>query len=120
MSEAFLENLLKLVDLDRLIHEPARHLLMAYLYVVEEADFVYLIRQTGLSGGNVSSHMNKLEQAGYIEVQKTFLGKRPQTIFKLTKKGRAAFLAYRNTMIEVLNLNSSDSNPSLKSTRSGR
>lgn len=92
----------RLAEIDRLIHEPARFTLVACLYVVESADFVFLLRQTGLTGGNVSSHMSKLEAAGYVDVQKSFVGKRPQTMFRLTEKGRAAFQGYRTTMRGLL------------------
>ena len=88
--------------IDKLIHEPARLQLMASLYVVDAADFVFLLRQTGLTGGNVSSHMSKLEAAGYVDVQKSFVGKRPQTVFRLTEKGREAFRKYRDTMKGLL------------------
>ena len=87
---------------DKLIHEPARFALLACLYVVESADFVFLLRQTGLTGGNVSSHMSKLEQAGYVEVEKRFRGKRPCTMIRLTEEGRAAFRKYRSTMQQTL------------------
>ena len=89
-------------EIDKVIHEPARLMLMAYLYVVDSADFVFLHRQTGLTGGNISSHMAKLEGAGYVEVEKSFSGKRPQTIFRLTDQGGAAFRRYRETMEGVL------------------
>ena len=88
--------------IDKLIHEPARLQLVASLYVVDAADFVFLLRQTGLTGGNVSSHMSKLEEAGYVDVQKSFVGKRPQTVFRLTKAGRKAFRTYRETMKGLL------------------
>ena len=68
--------------IDKLIHEPARLQLVASLYVVDAADFVFLLRQTGLTGGNVSSHMSKLEEAGYVDVEKGFVGKRPQTVLR--------------------------------------
>ena len=55
-----------LADIDRLVHEPARLLIMAYLFVVESADFLFLMRQTKLTKGNLSSHLNKLEVAGYV------------------------------------------------------
>ncbi len=87
--------------IDRLIHEPARLLIMAHLYVVESADFLFLIRQTGLTWGNLSSHMSRLEAAGYIEVEKGFVGKKPNTRLHLTGEGRAAFEAYRRSMIQV-------------------
>ena len=89
-------------DIDKLIHEPARLLIMAHLYVVDSADFTYLIRQTDLSWGNLSSHMSKLEDAQYIEVIKEFKDKRPNTMLKLTQKGREAFRQYRQQMLNVL------------------
>jgi DNA-binding MarR family transcriptional regulator len=90
------------VTVDRLVHEPARLAILANLYVVESADFVFLLRRTGLTRGNLSSHMNKLEAAGYIEVTKGFKGKRPHTMLRLTDSGRAAFDAYREQMEQVL------------------
>ena len=60
------------IEIDKLIHEPARLQIMTQLYVVEEADFLFLMRKTGLTWGNLSSHMSKLETAGYIEVKKEF------------------------------------------------
>lgn len=95
-------NAKRLAEIDRLIHEPARLSLVACLYVVEAADFVFLMRQTGLTGGNLSSHVSKLEQAGYVDVKKSFVGKRPQTVLRLTSKGRTAFERYRRTMSGVL------------------
>jgi len=89
-------------DVDRLIHEPARLMLMALLYVVESADFTFLMAQTGLSWGNLSSHMSKLEAAGYIEVEKDFVDRRPRTMLKLTGKGPQAFRDYRQIMKDVL------------------
>ena len=89
-------------EIDRLIHEPARLALISCLYVVTKADFVFLSRQTGLTGGNLSSHMTKLEEAGYLTVKKSFVGKRPQTVLQLSAKGRSAFESYRRTMNGVL------------------
>jgi DNA-binding transcriptional ArsR family regulator len=91
-----------LEGLDRLIHEPARLLIVALLTVVESADFTFLMQQTGLTWGNLSSHMSKLEEAGYIEVEKTFKGKRPNTMLRLTETGRDAFRAYRLAMKGLL------------------
>ena len=90
-------------DLDRLIHEPARLRLVTLLYVVDEADFVYLSTQTGLTAGNISSHMTKLESAGYVEIDKTFADKKPRTVYRLTKAGRKAVDQYRATIDEMLN-----------------
>ena len=101
-SETDKQNLQPLADIDRIVHEPARLLILAYLYVVESADFLFLMRQTGLTKGNLSSHMSKLETAGYVEVVKEFLEKIPHTMLKLTKEGRKAFKDYRKSMKQVL------------------
>ena len=85
-------------SIDKLIHEPARLLLMANLYVVESADFLYLMTQTGLSFGNLSSHMSKLESAGFIKVEKEFVEKKPVTRLSLTDEGRSAFDDYKARM----------------------
>ena len=89
-------------DIDRLVHEPARLMLMAVLYVIDSADFTFLMNQTGMTWGNLSAHMSKLEEAGYLDVEKSFKGKRPNTMLRLTPQGRAAFQAYRQTMKQVL------------------
>ncbi len=89
-------------EINKLIHEPARLRLMAELYVVESTDFVFLKRRTGLTWGNLSSHMNKLEGEDYIKVEKEFVNKKPRTIFQLTEKGREAFESYKQNMKEVL------------------
>jgi DNA-binding MarR family transcriptional regulator len=88
--------------IDKLIHEPARLSIMAHLYVVESADFLFLMRQTGLTFGNLSSHMTKLESAGYIRVKKEFVGKKPHTMLLLTEKGRTAFQEYQKSMKQML------------------
>ena len=75
---------------------------MANLYVVDEADFVFLSRQTGLTAGNISSHMAKLESAGHVEIDKAFVGKRPRTTYRLTKAGRDAFDRHKANLAEVL------------------
>jgi len=90
------------IDIDRLIHEPARLVLMANLAVVDEADFVFLSRQSGFTAGNISSHMARLEEAGYVRVAKGFVGKRPRTVYSLTKQGRKAFQRYRGEVAGLL------------------
>lgn len=89
-------------DIDRLIHEPARLLIMATLFVVEEADFTFLMNQTGLTWGNLSSHISKLEAADYVRINKTFVQKKPQSIASLTDSGRSAFNDYRQSMKGLL------------------
>ncbi len=93
---------LPITEIARLIHEPSRFMIMAHLCVVESADFLFLMRQTGLTWGNLSSHLSKLEAAGYIAIQKEFLGKKPHTMLRLTDEGRAAFHQYRWSMKQVL------------------
>lgn len=96
------ENLQPLADIDKLIHEPARLMILATLHVVESADFLFVKRQTGLTRGNLSSHMSKLEEAGYIEINKEFVDKIPRTLLRITAKGRSALTDYTNNMKQVL------------------
>jgi DNA-binding MarR family transcriptional regulator len=88
-------DLRSLTEVDRLIHEPSRSIILAILAAVESADFLYLQRETGLTKGNLGSHLAKLEEAGYVKIEKTYRGKVPQTICSLTEAGRAAFHEYR-------------------------
>ena len=88
--------------LDRVVHEPARLKILAFLSVVKSADFVFLLSRTGLTYGNLSSHMSKLEEAGYIEVEKEIKNKRPHTMLSITDNGRAAFENYRQDMLQLL------------------
>lgn len=91
-----------LLDIDRVIHAPARLMVLTYLYVVESADFVFLKNLTGLTWGNLSTHLGKLEEAGYVVIEKEFKGKKPHTMIRLTDMGRAAFQEYRQSMRQVL------------------
>ena len=91
-----------LADIDQIIHAPARLMVLTYLYVVESADYVFLMRLTGLTWGNLATHLNKLEEAGYVEIQKTFDGKKPKSILRMTEQGRDAFRAYKKSMQQVL------------------
>jgi DNA-binding transcriptional ArsR family regulator len=91
-----------LVDIDRAIHAPARLMMMTYLYVVESADYVFLTRLTGLTWGNLSTHLSKLEETGYLVMEKEFRGKKPYTMIRLTEEGRAAFRVYRQRVMDVL------------------
>jgi DNA-binding transcriptional ArsR family regulator len=87
-----------LATLDRVIHQPARLMISTVLYAVKEADFLYLQRECGLTQGNLSSHLAKLEEAKYLTILKTFKGKYPLTICSLTKQGREAFDDYVRKM----------------------
>jgi len=101
MAEDNREELPSVRDIDKMIHEPARLLLMANLFVVESADFLFLMRQMGMTFGNLSSHMSRLEAAGYIDVEKEFVGKKPNTKLSLTRSGREAFEGYRQSMRQL-------------------
>jgi DNA-binding MarR family transcriptional regulator len=92
------EDLRRLTELDRLIHEPARLLIVTILSTVASADFLFLQRETGLTKGNLSAHLSKLEEAGYVKIEKTFKGKLPLTVCKLTASGQKALTQYRQQL----------------------
>ena len=91
-----------LASIDQIIHASARLMVLTYLYVVESADYVFLMRLTGLTWGNLSTHLTKLEEAGYIMINKEFKGKKPHTTISLTKQGRVAFREYKKCLQQVL------------------
>jgi len=91
-----------LADIDQIIHAPARLMILAYLYVVESVSFVFLTHLTGLTWGNLSTHLSKLEDAGYVTIEKEFQGKKPHTMIRLTDRGRTAFREYKQRMQQVL------------------
>lgn len=91
-----------LADLDRVIHSPARLMMMTYLYVVESVDFIFLMRLTGLTWGNLSSHLSILEETEYVNIEKKFIQKKSHTIVNLTDKGRQAFREYKQVLLQVL------------------
>jgi DNA-binding MarR family transcriptional regulator len=91
-----------LAGIDRAIHEPARLLVMAHLSVLDSADFLFLLKQTGLTRGNLSSHVRRLEEVGYVQVEKTFVDRMPLTVYRLTDAGRQALTRYRDQMAGVL------------------
>jgi DNA-binding MarR family transcriptional regulator len=95
-------NIQKIVDIDRVVHEPARLLILSYLYVVESADFLFLLRQTELTKGNLSSHLMTLEKSGYVNIEKKFVGKVPRTLLSLTSEGRKAFHEYSQRMKKII------------------
>ncbi len=88
----------KMLEVNRLVHEPARLMILTILYAVEAADFLYLQNETGLTKGNLSSHLTKLEEAQYISIEKTYRGKIPLTLCRLTERGRAALEEYRSQL----------------------
>ena len=96
------ESLRDVVAVDRLIHEPARLLIVATLSALEEADFLFLLNATRLTKGNLSSHLARLEKVGYVRIEKTFVGKITRTLCQLTEEGQEALEAYRKQMKAVL------------------
>ena len=90
------------LDLDRVVHEPARLSILTNLFVVENANATYLLQQSGLTWGNLGSHLTKLEDAGYVSIIKGFKGKQPQTTIALTPRGRRALLEYRRQLLTTL------------------
>jgi DNA-binding transcriptional ArsR family regulator len=92
----------RLAGIDRVIHEPARLMIVALLASVKEADFQYLHLTTGLTKGNLSVHLSKLEEAGYVGIEKSFRGKYPLTICRLTQLGRNVLEGYRKIIKSAL------------------
>lgn len=89
-------------ELDRVIHEPGRLMIVALLSSVEAADFLYLLHETAMNKGTLSSHLARLEEAAYVEITKRFRGKVPQTVLRLTQAGRDAFERYRRQLKDAL------------------
>ena len=100
------DDLRRVTELDRLIHEPARLLIVTILSSVESADFLFLQRETELTKGNLSAHLRKLEDAGYVKIQKTFKGKLPLTVCKLTAVGTKAVAEYRQQLQSFMDMTS--------------
>jgi DNA-binding MarR family transcriptional regulator len=89
-------------EIDKVIHEPSRLKIMAQLYVIESADYPFLMKQLGFTWGNLSAHLSKLEEAGYVDIEKEFVDKKPRTTVRLTPAGRVAFREYRKTIRAVI------------------
>jgi DNA-binding transcriptional ArsR family regulator len=89
-------------EVDVLLHEPARLRVLALLALVEEADFMYLLRRTGLSRGNLSVQMSRLEEAGIVRAAKELAGGRPRTTYQMTETGRESLRDYKHTMLGLL------------------
>jgi DNA-binding MarR family transcriptional regulator len=96
------ETSIALSQIDPLIHAPARLKLMTQLYVVEAADATFLVNETGLTWGNLATHLRKLEEHNYVTIDKEFRDRKPRTVISLTPHGRAAFRQYRAVIQEAL------------------
>jgi DNA-binding transcriptional ArsR family regulator len=88
-----------LLELDRLVHEPARLAILTILAAAEEVEFRFLEETTGLTKGNLSSHLSKLETGAYVTVKKRFEGKIPATSLRITREGRRALDGYRRQLL---------------------
>lgn len=102
-SDPTSEELQPISDIDPLVHSPTRLKILAFLSIVESADFTFLMRQTGLTRGNLSVNLRKLEDAGYVTIKKEFVDRIPRTLIRLTGEGRTAIQEYRENMQVVLN-----------------
>ncbi len=89
-------------EIDRAVHEPARLMILSILAHCGGAEFMRLMRETGLTRGNLSSHMTRLEEAEYVTVDKKFVNRVPRTFLRLTGKGRDAYTEYRRLMRDFL------------------
>ena len=96
------EDLNTIAELDRLVHSPARLMILALLSTIEAADFTFLLQQTGLTRGNLSTHLSRLEEGGYIDVKKEFVDRIPRTLIRLAPEGREAVETYRNDMKYII------------------
>lgn len=92
----------ELPELDPVIHGKLRLAILSLLSAVAEAEFTYLREQTGSTDGNLGAHLLKLEQAGYVAVKKTFIRRRPTTIYRVTERGRTAFTNYVRNLKQLL------------------
>ena len=98
-----MNDLRSVTDLDRLMHEPARLLIVTILASVVSADFLFLQREAGLTKGNLSAYLSKLEEAGYVRIEKTFKDKLSLTVCQLTAAGKKALTQYRQQLQDFIN-----------------
>jgi len=96
-------------DLDRVIHSPARLIILSYLEAVEEMDFIYLMHLTELTWGNLSVHLRRLEEAGYVHIRKDIVQRKTRTTMQLTDEGREALHTYREAMRPIVGVSVTDS-----------
>jgi DNA-binding transcriptional ArsR family regulator len=91
----------RLTELDRMVHEPARLAILSALSACQSADFLFLQRVTGLSKGNLSSHLSRLEEAGLLTVSKEFVDRIPRTTAQLTTEGRERVAAHWRDLQQI-------------------
>ena len=89
-------------ELDQAIHAPSDLMILAQLAAVESADFTFILKRTGLTRGNLSTHLSRLEESEYIKVNKEFVDRIPRTLYRLTDEGKKAIQKYRENMRQVI------------------
>jgi len=89
-------------EVNKLIHAPIRLGIMTILNSAKKVNFIYLREKLDVTDGNLSSHMEKLEKAGYVNVKKTFVDKKPNTVYSITEKGKKAFRGYLEHLEKIL------------------
>jgi DNA-binding transcriptional ArsR family regulator len=97
-SDSIQDKNFDLSEIDKVIHEPVRLSILAHLFVLDSADALFLKNQIGLTWGNLSTHLKRLEDAGYVHVEKEFVDRKPVTSLSLTDVGRDSFLRYKEKM----------------------
>lgn len=95
---------MKDMELDRIIHQPIRTRIMAYLADVKECDYTTLKNALDLSDGHMTTHMRELLSSQYVEMEKEFVNNKPKTTYRITKEGKKSFLAYIHTLKEIIAL----------------
>ena len=96
------EDINKILEINRIIHEPARLLILKYLETLEYCDFTFLMKSTGLTKGNLSSHIRKLEDTELIIVEKTIVNRKSNIVFKISKLGLDEMSKYKKNIKMVL------------------
>ncbi|MBN2425235.1 MAG: transcriptional regulator [Calditrichaceae bacterium] len=97
----------QILELDAVVHTPIRLAILSILTGVESADFTFLKKTINTTDGNLSTHLSKLEEAGYITITKSFKGKRPLTTCSISETGRKAFLLYINQLEQIIKMQKS-------------
>ena len=99
----------QILDIDPMIHAPIRLAVLSILITVQNANFSFLKNAVNTTDGNLSTHLTKLEEAGYIYIEKMFKNKKPQTVYSMTDHGRDAFNKYIDNLERIIKMQKSPS-----------
>jgi DNA-binding HxlR family transcriptional regulator len=97
--------MLEIPELDSVVHAPLRLAILTVLSTIDQADFNYLKEVTGSTDGNLSTHLRKLETAGYLKSKKRFVSRKPQTTYRMTPSGKQALITYVQHLKKLLIIN---------------